>query len=94
VPIPWVGRVWALPFLTVLAPSERYHTQRGLRHKTLLDWARQMVRLLHRWYPQRPLVVVADSSYAALAFLARCQGATIVTRLRLDSALYEPAPPA
>ena len=25
VPIPWAGRVWALPFLTVLAPSERYH---------------------------------------------------------------------
>ena len=23
-PIPWAGRVWALPFLTVLAPSERY----------------------------------------------------------------------
>ena len=23
VPIPWAGRVWALPFLTVLAPSER-----------------------------------------------------------------------
>jgi DDE superfamily endonuclease len=29
VPIPWAGRVWALPFLTVLAPSERYHQQRG-----------------------------------------------------------------
>jgi len=27
-PIPWAGRVWALPFLTVLAPSERYHEQR------------------------------------------------------------------
>ena len=25
VPIPWVGWTWALPFLTVLAPSERYH---------------------------------------------------------------------
>jgi len=23
-PIPWAGRVWALPFLSVLAPSERY----------------------------------------------------------------------
>ena len=23
-PIPWAGRVWALPFLTALAPSERY----------------------------------------------------------------------
>jgi hypothetical protein len=29
VPIAWAGRVWALPFFTVLAPSERYHQQRG-----------------------------------------------------------------
>jgi hypothetical protein len=42
-PIPWAGRVWALPFLTVLAPSERYCRERGRRHKKLTDWAR------HRW---------------------------------------------
>ena len=24
--VPWAGRYWALPFLTVLAPSERYYT--------------------------------------------------------------------
>ena len=41
-PIPWAGRVWALPFLTVLAPSERYCRERGRRHKKLTDWARQM----------------------------------------------------
>jgi hypothetical protein len=34
-PIPWSKRVWALPCLTVLAPSERYHQDRGQRHKTL-----------------------------------------------------------
>jgi hypothetical protein len=39
-PIPWAGRVWALPFLTVLAPSERYCQERKLRHRTLTDWAR------------------------------------------------------
>ena len=38
-PIAWAGRVWALPFLTVLAPSARYCRARGLRHKTLTDWA-------------------------------------------------------
>src|SRR5436853_4443139 len=26
--IPWAARVWALPFLTVLAPSERYYEKR------------------------------------------------------------------
>ncbi len=40
-PIPWAGRVWALPFLTVLAPSKRYDHERGRRHKLLMDWARQ-----------------------------------------------------
>ena len=42
VPIPWSQRTWALPFLTVLAPSECYHQARQVRHKRLTDWARQM----------------------------------------------------
>src|SRR5256884_496546 len=33
--MPWAGRIWGLPFLTVLAPSERYNRTRGRRHKTL-----------------------------------------------------------
>jgi hypothetical protein len=94
VPIPWADRTWALPFLTVLAPSERYHAQRGRRHKTITIWARQMIRLLHRWYPARPLVIVGDSEYAAIDFLAATRPvATIVTRLRLDARLFAPAPP-
>src|SRR4029453_14513843 len=52
-PIPWVGRVWALPFLTVLAPSERYAHERGVQHKKLTDWARQMIRQGPRWLPDR-----------------------------------------
>lgn len=94
-PIPWANRVWALPFLTVLAPSARYHEQRGKRHKTITDWARQMIRQLHRWLPQRALVIVADGSYAVVEFLAnivRLPQVTMVTRLRLDAALYDPAP--
>jgi hypothetical protein len=42
VPIPWAGRVWALPFLTALAPSERYCREHGRRHKKLTDWGRQL----------------------------------------------------
>lgn len=95
-PIPWAERVWALPFLTVLAPSERYHQQRGQRHKQLTDWARQMITQVRAWLPERLLVVVADSSYAALELLAACQHlsqpVSVVTRLRLDAALYDPAP--
>jgi hypothetical protein len=48
VPVPWAGRVWALPFLSVLAPSERYAAQRGKRHKKLTDWARQTLLLVRR----------------------------------------------
>lgn len=96
-PIPWAGRVWAMPFLTVLAPSERYNQQRGQRHKKLTDWARQIVLQLRRWLPNRPLVLVADSSYAVLDLLHFCQSmvspVTFITRLRLDAGLYQPAPP-
>lgn len=96
VPIPWAGRTWALPVLTALAPSARYDAERGHRHKALTDWARQLLRVVRRWYPARAIVAVADSGYAALAFLAACgswrQPVTVVTRLRLDAALYDPAP--
>jgi DDE superfamily endonuclease len=97
VEIPWAGRIWAWPFLTVLAPSARYHRKRHRHHKTLLDWGRQMLLQLRRWLPERPLVLVADSGYAALEFLGhlthRKRPITCITRLRLDAQLYDPAPP-
>jgi hypothetical protein len=93
VPIPWAARVWALPFFTALCPSKRYHEQRAQRHKTLTDWARQMVKQVQRWLPGRSIVIVADSAFAALDFLgATKRHATVITRLRLDAALYAPAP--
>jgi hypothetical protein len=95
--IPFAQRCWALPVLTALAPSERYYQQRGKPPKKLTDWARQIILQLRRWLPERPLVVVADSSYAVLELLHFCQSlpqpVTFITRLRLDAALYEPAPP-
>jgi len=97
VEIPWARRVWALPCFTVLAPSERYHQKRQQRHKTLVDWGRQMLLQLRRWLPERSLVLVADSGYAALDFLGclanRKQPITCITRLRLDAQLYAPALP-
>jgi len=94
-PVPWAGRVWALPFLTALAPSDRYCRQRGRRHKRLTDWARQLALQTRRWLPGREVVLVGDSSFAALDLLAALarRGLTCVTRLRLDAALYAPAPP-
>src|SRR5437763_2257447 len=69
VQISWTKRVWALPFFTVLAPSVRYHQKRHQRHKPLVDWGKQMLLQLRRWLPERSLVLVADSGYAALDFL-------------------------
>ena len=56
-----------------------------------------MLLLVRRWYPQRQIVAVADRVYASLKLLERCRKLsnpiTFITRLRLDAALYEPAPP-
>jgi|SRR5579859_396478 len=95
VPIPWAGRVWALPFFAVLAPSERYHQARKKAHKTIAVWARQMLKQVRRWLPDRSLIFVGDGSYSVLQLLltALQQHITVVTRLRLDAALYAPAPP-
>jgi hypothetical protein len=92
--VPWAGRVWALPFLTALAPSERYARERGGRHKRLTDWARQALLQVARWLPERRVVAVADSSYAALELLdAVRRHVCVVTRLRMDARLFEPPPP-
>ena len=64
--VPWAGHHWALTPLTVLEPSSRYYQQQGRRHRKITGWARQMVMLLRRWLPHRPLVLVGDNGYAVL----------------------------
>jgi hypothetical protein len=95
--IPWAGRVWALPFLTVLAPSERYWQQHGRKPKLLTDWGRQLLLQVQHWFPTRTLVVVADGAFASLQLLSdwalRRRPITCITRLRLDARLFRPAPP-
>lgn len=53
--------------------------------------------LIRRWWPEAALIFVGDSTYVALEWLAMCQQlkkpVTVITRLRMDAALYEPAPP-
>jgi hypothetical protein len=93
-PVPWAGCVWGLPFLTVLAPSERYATAQGKRHKKLTDWGRQALLQVARWLPGRRVVAVADSSFSAIALLRDlAPHLTVVTRLRLDACLCDPPPP-
>jgi hypothetical protein len=95
--VPWAGRVWALPFLSALAPSERYTRAQGKRHKKIIEWAWQLLLVVRRWHPEREIVAVADGGYASLKLLDHCRRLkdpiTFITSLRLDAALYEPAPP-
>src|ERR1700755_673822 len=93
VPISWSGRHWALPVLTVLAPSARWSETHRKRHKTLTDWARQAILQTNRWLPNRLLIFVADSGFAALELLASVRWhVCVITRLRLDAALFKPPP--
>lgn len=42
--IPWVGRMWALPFLTLWCPSERDYAAYGRPHRLLTERALAMLR--------------------------------------------------
>jgi hypothetical protein len=90
VPVPWSRRVWALPFLTALCWPE---TKRGpRRHKTSVDWVRQMIAQVRRWWPGRRLVLVVDGGFAAVSLALACvkYHVAMVSRLRWDAALYHP----
>src|SRR5918995_2396907 len=56
-----------------------------------------MLLVVRRWYPKREIVAVADRAYASLKVLDRCRRLrrpiAFITRLPLDAAFYEPAPP-
>lgn len=94
VPVPWAGRIMALPFLTLLAPSQRFYAGKPRAPKTLLDWARQAALQIHRWLPGRRIVIVGDTAFAAIDLLAAVRRhVCVVTRLRLDANLFAPAPP-
>lgn len=93
VPLPWTKRTWALPFLTVLAPSKKSNEANDKRHKTTVDWTRQMIMQVRRWIPERQIVLVGDGAYAAVVLALCCSGFSVpvilVSRLRLDAALYD-----
>ncbi len=92
--IPWAGRIMGLPFLSVLAPSKRFYAGKPRSPKTLVDCARQVALQIHRWLPGRRIVLVGDTAFAAIEFLAAVRSyVSVVTRLRLDASLYAPAPP-
>ncbi len=97
VPVPWSTRPWAWPFLAVPALAPATSAKLGKRHRTVVERTQLLVRLVRRWQPGRELVLVGDGSYAAVSLGHTCrqQPGTVrlVSRLRLDAALYDPPAP-
>jgi hypothetical protein len=54
-----------------------------------------MIQLIARWLPDREVIFVGDRSFAALDLLylvSSTPRVDLITRLRLDAQLYDPAP--
>jgi hypothetical protein len=76
-------------------PSERYAVARGIRHKNLPGWAKQMLLQLAGWLPERRIVVVSDHSFAALNLLdAVHRHVWMISRLRLEARLSSSPTPS
>ena len=84
-------RVWGLPFLTVLCPSERANAKRRRRHRTLPEKAVWGMRLIARWCPGRLPVMVGDGAFASLeVFRALQERVVCVARCRMDARFFNP----
>jgi hypothetical protein len=98
--LPWSQQAWALPFLTILMPPEiplsssknKKDLSKTKKHKTMNEWACQVVILLRRWVgPSKKITIVADSSFATYILANTCidHGIHLVSRMRLDARLFE-----
>ena len=73
---PWNRRCWALPVLSLPAPTPGGSERLGLRHKTIAQWARQMIRVTRRWLPHA----------------CRQCALRLIAPLRLDAVFYDAPP--
>ena len=89
--VPWSSRIWALPFLTVLAPSKKTNEANGKRHKTSIRWVMQMLGQVCRWLPERALTLVVDGGLVSLELGWRClqYGVTLAGTLNITARLFD-----
>jgi DDE superfamily endonuclease len=92
---PWAQRAWALPVLSVPAPTPEVSQRLGRRHKTVPHWARQMMLVVRRWLPGVEITLIGDQAYSVHELGGACarRGVRLGAPLRMDAALYAPAPP-
>lgn len=88
--LPWSNRYWALPFMTVLCPSKKHDEQNGIKHKSSVERAKQLVYIISRLL-KRSWILLGDGGFACVSLGNACvkSGATLISRLRLDAALYD-----
>ena len=91
VKFPWSKRRWALPFMTVLEPSERSDKASKRRHKSSVKWSIQMLKQVRRWLPEVAMTVLGDGGFATATLCWECLKlkVNLVSRLRIDARLYD-----
>jgi DDE superfamily endonuclease len=91
---PWTPRAWALPVVSVPAPTPEVSQRLGRRHKTVPHWARQLILLVRRWLPGVEMTVIGDQTYSVHELGGACArwGVRLVAPLRMDAGLYASAP--
>lgn len=89
--LPWHSRLFALPFMTILAPSKKANEKSGKRHKTTIDWTIQLLKQLRRWLPKRRIILSTDGGFAnaLLGWISIRQKIHLVSRLRQDARLFD-----
>lgn len=97
---PWSSRIWACPFFSVLMPPEnplsssknKTDLKKRGRHKTLNEWASQIIRIIARWIGKvKNITIVADSAFATYILANTCidMGVSLISRMRMDARTFE-----
>jgi len=92
---PWTPRPWSLPVLSAPAPTPEVSQRLGRRHQTVPQRAGQMILVVRRWWPGVELTVSGGQTSRVHELGGACArwGVRLLAPLRLDAALYAPAPP-
>lgn len=57
-------RPWLLPFFVVLCTTAAFAKENKRRHKSPAQILKQVLLLLHRWFPHRTFICAADGAFA------------------------------
>jgi hypothetical protein len=100
VQFPWTSKIWACPFFSILMPPENplsssknpSDLKKSRSHKTLNEWASQIVRIVAKWIGKiKNITIVADSAFATYVLANTCidSGVALISRMRLDARTFD-----